>query len=289
MMPCEYVRTPMFYIAFWFFAVCFDFSYRFYTHPLQNYFFFCSGVDFFQTLATLPSPRGVVCLCCHRCYSCGRTEPPFFLPCYTKLLLVFPPNCICYFSSLCLFPSHLECCCLYGAFRKQTSCSVETQYYSRLVAVHACARVQMWCSASWFWVSVYWSKFAFLSVNCRKGLDWHCLFLNSRVPRLPPALLCLAQDYFPSLGSSAWSWQQLNELEVWREVLGWMFCLLVFFFFVTWELKPVGRLRCLVWVSCTRWFWNLFLIYLFAFALVTIALSVCWVAEITHSVILNCV
>lgn len=86
--------------------------------------FFLFRTRFFQTLVTLPLPRGVGFLYCYRCYSHHRTEPPFFLPCYTELLLVFPSNNICYFSSCSLFPLHLKYCCLYGAFRKQTSCSV---------------------------------------------------------------------------------------------------------------------------------------------------------------------
>lgn len=135
--------------------------------------FFLFRSRFFQTLIILSLPRGVGSLCCYRCYSHHRTEPPFFLPCYTKLLLVFPPNCMRYFSLLCLFPLHLERCCLYGAFRKQMSCAIETWYYFRLVAVRACARDQMRCSVSCFWDSACWSISAFISVSYRKGLKWH--------------------------------------------------------------------------------------------------------------------
>lgn len=141
-MPCEYVWTPVFYIAFRFFAVSFNFSHRFHTHPLKmGAGFFRSR--FFQTLVTLPLLRGVGLLCCYGCYSHQRTETPFLIPSYTKLLLVFPPNCICHFPSLCLFPLHLKHCCLYGAFRKQMGCSVEICYYFTLVDIHACARDQM--------------------------------------------------------------------------------------------------------------------------------------------------
>lgn len=89
----------------------------------ESWIFFFFRTTFFQTLVTLPLPRCVGSLYCYRCYSHHRTEPPFFLPCYTKLLLL-SPNSICYFSSSSFFPLHLKCCCLYGAFRKQTSCSV---------------------------------------------------------------------------------------------------------------------------------------------------------------------
>ena len=47
----------------------------------------------FWTLVTLPLPRGIGSLCFCRRYR-HRTEPPFFLPCYTKLPLVFPSSCI---------------------------------------------------------------------------------------------------------------------------------------------------------------------------------------------------
>lgn len=126
MMPCEYVWTPVFYIAVWLLSASFDLSYRFYTHPLKMKIeFFLFRTRFFQTLVTLPLPRGVGFLYCYRSYSHHRTEPPFFsLVIYTELLLMSPSNNICYFSSFSLFPLHLTCCCLYGAFRKQTICSV---------------------------------------------------------------------------------------------------------------------------------------------------------------------
>lgn len=113
------------------------------SHPsTKNGNWVFSGVGF-SKLVTLPLPRGVGFLCCYRCYSHHRTETLFLIPSYTKLLLVFPPNCIRHFPSLCLFPLHLKRCCLYGAFRKHMGCSVETWYYFTLVAIHACARDQM--------------------------------------------------------------------------------------------------------------------------------------------------
>lgn len=82
--------------------------------------YFLFWTRFFQTLVTLPLLRGVGSLYCYRCYSHHRTEPPFFS-------LVILSCSWCLLLTNILFPLHLKCCCLYGAFRKQTSWSVILQ------------------------------------------------------------------------------------------------------------------------------------------------------------------
>lgn len=142
-------------------------------------------------------------------------------------------------------------------------------YYFRLVA---CARDQMWCSVSCLWVSAYWSKSAFTAVNCRKGLDWHFLFINSHISSLQFALLCLAEllSIFKvmCLRYIAAQWiESAQRSAVENSFFSW---------FLTGEEKPLGRQRHVIWASCTKCFWNVFLIYLFASALIAIALAVCW-------------
>lgn len=123
-----------------------------------------------------------------------------------------------------------------------------------------------------------WSKSAFTAVNCRKCLDWHFLFINSHISPLQFALLCLVEllsifklSIFKvtCLRYTAAQWiesTQRSAVEI--------ECL--FSWFLTGEEKLVGRQRLVVWASCRRCFWNVFLIYLFAFALTAVALALCW-------------
>lgn len=187
-----------------------------------------------------------------------------------------PSNSICYFSSSSLFPLHLKCCCLYGAFRKQTSCSVILGITSDLWPVKG-TRCDALCHA-------FESQLTDLEQICfyrceLQEMSWLTFFVYKQpLSPLQFALLCLVEllsifklSIFKvtCLRYTAAQWiESTQRSAVETECL--------FSWFLTGEEKLVGRQRHVVWASCTRCFWNVFLIYLFAFALVAIALALCW-------------
>lgn len=134
------------------------------------------------------------------------------------------------------------------------------------------------CSVSHFWVSAYWSKSIFTAMNCRKGLNWHFLFINSHNSPLQFVLLWLVEllSIFKVRCLKVHSSSVNGEYP--EKCCGeWLFS-----WFLTGQL--VGRQRHVTWASYTRCFWNVFLICICSCGNTFGSLLM---VQITHSVILN--